>query len=458
MKRLALPHAWRSRFWDRVLAGLFIAAATLVAAVAWQRPARDPKLAFFSPEIYPEELARHTWLGMINNVYTPEKLRRSLETARQQGARLQLDFSPIFLRKHQDIHTTYQSNGQLQQKSFSPLPSHKVKRPNTYSELKRLIAPTAPILKKYRRQIAAIFIADEPYLHGISRSELERAARSVRHLLAENGLHDVPLGVTFAGAMFHPGFAAMIAGQANAYVADIEQYYQNIRGDESEESRRWIEAYSQNRLTTYDLAGNIYTGGGIPEGVDIIAYDLYTASLLQDTLHAHTLAWFAELGASAACTPFKNTSMPQVRTQLSFYSDDNAGAAPGAQEADNALLNAIFTCKSESMLQLLKKHAPKGTTLQLWGESSANGFLDFDARGNKKNEQSQALIAARVRSEMQRTLDFYQRRRRDYAGGLIFFIWDDTVDITINLPISGARSVPGAPAMVFEKIGKRRPH
>ena len=114
-------------------------------------------------------------------------------------------------------------------------------------------------------------------------------------------------------------------------------------------------------LTTYDLAGNIYTGGGIPEGVDIIAYDLYTASLLQDTLHAHTLAWFAELGASAACTPFKNTSMPQVRTQLSFYSDDNAGAAPGAQEADNALLNAIFTCKSESMLQLLKKHAPKGT-------------------------------------------------------------------------------------------------
>lgn len=441
-----------------------LSAALIATAAVWairdreQCPVHPPpqatELTFFTPDGYPEELARSTWLGQIN-VYSVEGVRESLEIARGHGSRLQLDFGPILIRQRppERLRHIYQSGGQTLPKSFAPLPANQVKNMADDDDLTRTLAPFLPVLQEYREHIAAIFLADEPYMHSISRQEMERAAHTVRRIFQENRLPNIKLGVVFAGAMFDPGFANMVAQQADAYVEGIEKYYGSVH--RTDEGNEWAERFSKNRLMTYDQAGNFYTGGGIPEGYDIVAYDLYTATLLLDTLHTRTLDWFAQLGASPACRRFKGAGMPQTRAQLSFFQD--GPVKPNGLENDRPLLGDIFTCKSESMLHLLRKHIPPGSALQLWGEASANGFLEFDVRGEKEAAQPELLIAARVHDEVQRTLDFYNRHRNDFSAGVIFFTWEDTHDNTIDLNIMGARSMPGVPELVFERIGKAQP-
>ena len=56
---------------------------------------------------------------------------------------------------------------------------------------------------------------------------------------------------------------------------------------------------------------------------------------------------------------------------------------------------------------------------------------------------------------MERTLQFYDRYRKEFDAGVMFFVWDDTVDETIDLHILGARSMPGVTNLVFERIGKK---
>lgn len=436
---------------------LLLALAGVTIAAIWhakQCSTPPPPLTFFTPDGYRDELARATPFGQIN-VYNPDTMRESLKVARKHGARLQLDFSIILThqrpRERQQQH--WRKDGQARAKSFAPLSVNKVKDMSSDDELAQALAPYLPALQEYREHVAAIFLADEPYMHGISRAEMERAARTVRRILQENGLQHIKLGVVFSGAMFDPGFAAMVAQQADAYVAGVENYYDTVRA--SDEGRAWAAQFAKARLTTYDLAGNLYTGGGIPQGFDIIAYDLYTATLLLDALHTRTLDWFAQLDASGACRRFRGTDMPQLRTQLSFFQDGSV--QPGGLERDRPLLGDIFACKAESMLHLLRKHMPPGSALQLWGEASANGFLEFDARTNIDAEQPDMLIAARVHDEVQRTLDFYDRHRSAFSAGIIFFVWEDTHDVSINLTILGARSLPGVSELVFDRIGKHLP-
>ena len=81
--------------------------------------------------------------------------------------------------------------------------------------------------------------------------------------------------------------------------------------------------------------------------------------------------------------------------------------------------------------------------------------MEFDAQGNIEADQPQLLVAARVQEEVERTLQFYDRYRKEFDAGVMFFVWDDTVDETIDLHILGARSMPGVTNLVFERIGKK---
>ncbi|MDO5289579.1 MAG: acyltransferase [Pseudomonadota bacterium] len=436
------------------------AAILLLSLASWAWLARQPAppLGFFSPDGYTDELARHTRLGMVS-VTSPQQLRDSLEVAKQYGARLQVDFSLVLplQRPAKDINTTYTHDGKTLHKSFSPLPVNKIKNLPGHAEIKALMAPYWPVMQAYQEQIASILLIDEPYMHGVSRTEMERAAQRMRALLHEHHLSHIRLGITFSSAMFDARFAQMISAQADRYTHEVEQYYANIRhmalqlADEN--ASQWIENYKKNRITTYDLAGNYYTGGGIPKGFDVIAYNLYTATLLQDTVHTKTLAWFADLNVSPACARFKGQDTPSIRAQLSFYQDGPVD--PAGLEKDRPLLSDIFTCKSESILHLLKTHAPsEAHTFQLWGESSANGFMEFNALGEQESSQPELLIAARVQDEVQRTLDFYDKHKADYGAGVMFFIWDDAKDHSIDLNVMGAKSMPGVTRLVFDRIGK----
>lgn len=443
---------------------LFIVAASAVAASFWRIQAFTPSsqqpssLTFFSPDGYTDELAQRTHLGMVN-IYSIDGLRKDLETARKNNSQLQIDFSPIFSQQRPAEHLNqhYVHEGKSYKKSFDPRPLNKVRDLPNKDQLAELLKLFIPLLKEHTQQIAAVFLIDEPYMHGISKAEMSRLAQDVRDLLEENGLQQLPLGITFSAAMFDARFAQLVDQQASQWVHDVEQYYQRLNQSTLQEDReqltQWLDVFKEQRLTTYDLANNYYTGGGIPEGYDVIAYNLYTATLLQDAVHRKTLAWFAEQGLSRACNRFHNLDISQIRSQLSFYKD--GPVEPDGLKQDRDLLNDIFLCKSESILALLKAQAPsRPYRLQLFGESSANGFLEFDSQGNIEKDQPDLLVAARVHEEVERTLRFYDRHQKDFEAGVMFFIWDDTVDGSINLHISGARSMPSVTNLVFERIGK----
>lgn len=439
-------------------------AASAVAASFWRIQSFTPNsqqpssLTFFSPDGYTDELAQRTHLGMVN-IYSIDGLRKDLETARKNNSQLQIDFSPIFSQQRPAEHLNqyYVHEGKSYKKSFEPRPLNKVRDLPNKDQLAELLKLFIPLLKEHTQQIAAVFLIDEPYMHGISKAEMSRLAQDVRDLLEENGLQQLPLGITFSAAMFDARFAQLVDQQASQWVHDVEQYYQRLNQSTLQEDReqltQWLDVFKEQRLTTYDLANNYYTGGGIPEGYDIIAYNLYTATLLQDAVHRKTLAWFAEQGLSRACNRFHNLDISQIRSQLSFYKD--GPVEPDGLKQDRDLLNDIFLCKSESILALLKAQAPsRPYRLQLFGESSANGFLEFDSQGNIEKGQPDLLVAARVHEEVERTLRFYDRHQKDFEAGVMFFIWDDTVDGSINLHISGARSMPSVTQLVFERIGK----
>lgn len=443
---------------------LCMVAAGTVGAMLWRIQSFTPgkqqlvPLTFFSPDGYTDELTQRSQLGMVN-IYSVDGLRKDLETARRNHSRLQIDFSPIIPRQHPSAHLRrhYMHEGKAHEKSFFPLPLNKVKElPNT-EQLRELLKDFLPVLKEYQAQIAAVFLVDEPYMHGLSKDEMTRLAQDVRSLLHENGLSQLPLGITFSAAMFDARFAQLVDQQASQWVHDVEQYHQRLSQStlqaDREQLTQWLNAFKEQRLTTDDLANNYYAGGGIPAGYDVIAYNLYTATLLQDAVHRKTLAWFAEQGFSRACHRFRDLDISQIRSQLSFYKD--GPVEPDGLKKDRDLLNDIFLCKSESILALLKAQAPATPyRLQLFGESSANGFLEFDAQGRIEKDQPKLLVAARVHEEVERTLRFYDRHQKDFEAGVMFFVWDDAFDRSINLHIAGARSMPNVTQLVFERIGK----
>ena len=90
----------------------------------------------------------------------------------------------------------------------------------------------------------------------------------------------------------------------------------------------------------------------------------------------------------------------------------------------------------------------------LWGESSSNGFMEHNSQGELEDGQPELLIAARVQEEVQRTLTFYDRHAREFDAGIMFFLWDDATDHSVELEVQGAHSMPGVTRLVFDRIGK----
>ena len=81
-------------------------------------------------------------------------------------------------------------------------------------------------------------------------------------------------------------------------------------------------------------------------------------------------------------------------------------------------------------------------------ESSSNGVFEYYANGSPKNNQPKLLIESRVYDEVERALDFYSKNRKNIPCGLMFFLYNDAVDFSINLQIFGASSLPS----VIDKI------
>ena len=100
---------------------------------------------------------------------------------------------------------------------------------------------------------------------------------------------------------------------------------------------------------------------------------------------------------------------------------------------------------------LLQEQAASGVKaeIKLIGESSSNGFLEFDAAGIIEPDQPMALVEARVLDEVDRYLKLLRTRGAESIRSIAYFTFDDEYDDTINLHILGASSMKGGLTRIF---------
>lgn len=416
-----------------------------------------PTVGFFTPRGILPELVNKTQFGMIN-IASVEQVERSFAIAQGHPFLINVDLGALvtFPAEPDSLSKFYRnSNGELKTKIFQPSADNKLLRLPSDESLSELLQPYLDILAKHPENIGTVFVADEPYLNGISKKEMERAGRIVRDELDKRGLKHVKLGVTFASGMFDSSFARMIDLESGRYVSDIDRYYLenqahlNTLSDtaktdpETVEFERWVSTVEKSRLVTYDRAGNMYVSGGIPEGYDVVAFDFYISTILLERLHAHTLSWLAVHYPDAGCARFAGMDMASLRKTLSFFRQGEVAEDKRSISRDRQMLDAIFQCRMEAVTAMLKKNlGSRKADLLLISESSNNGAFEFDSQGNIEQDQPMPLVESRVWDEVKRAQDFYNRHRSDFTAGLMFFTYENEYDQTIKLNIGGVSKMP----------------
>jgi hypothetical protein len=442
------------------LLALVFVALVIGTLTYWKstHPAPDDQKAiaenvgFFSPRGPDERFANKVDFAMVN-VNRPDQIATSLAVAKAAGLRLTLDFGPVIAtpRPVEKLRVGYsRADASRAEKAFPPRPDNKMRNILPDDELRIVISPYLDLMQTYAGVVDAVFMVDEPYLNGVSKAELERAAKVFRAELYARGLTKVRLGVLFASAMFHAPFAQMIDREAVRYVETADTYRVSVEG--TAEGAEWVKTFADVRLTTYDAAGNYYTGGGIPRGYDMVAFDFYLSTLLADTVYDRALDWFSANTDEPACDVFANKTVASLRTQLSFYQSGPVVQGDSVRDKDRVLLDQMFDCRMNATIDLLlQEQAASGVKaeIKLIGESSSNGFLEFDAAGIIEPDQPMALVEARVLDEVDRYLKLLRTRGAKSIRSIAYFTFDDEYDDTINLHILGASSMKGVLTRIF---------
>lgn len=262
--------------------------AGAMALLLMQGCAPPTEIGFLSPDGLSSEFSPHVDVAMVNAL-SIEQLTISLHEARRANIRLLVDLGPIMRQPApaSEVKGSYLgSDGNERQKQLAPAPRNKLWAKAGHADGMRRLQAYLPLLSAYTDVVDSVFLIDEPYLNGVSRQAYAALADDVRQTLDGAGLQHVKIGVIFSSALFNADFAQLIQRHAAAYVEAIDNEYLRI-GDQpaSPAEQAWRENIAQHRLTTYDLAGNIYTGGGIPEGVDWVSFNFYVSSLLLDQTH-----------------------------------------------------------------------------------------------------------------------------------------------------------------------------
>ena len=386
------------------------------------------------------------------NAMSPRQVEENLTAAEGHVFSVNIDFS-LLITKVQNprlLKTEYSDTaGDVRQKLFEPVFSNKVRKFVDDDEVEKLLTPYLEVLARHNAHLGIIYLCDEPYVAGISKLKMENEARLVRGIFEKHGMADIKLGITFASGMFDRQFAQLIESQASSYVRNIDDYAAErmeaiiFRGVEPSDFVRWVGAIRTSRLATYDLAGNMYTGGGIPAGFDVVGFDFYLSTILLDMTHEKSLSWFAENHLDESCRPYAGKFMKDVRKNLSFYGVTQTKPDQQRSRKDRKELDSIYNCRMGAVLRLLKRNLGSlRPQLLLISESSANGVMNFDGNGNVSTEQPIELIERRVLDEVRRAEKFYLSHVHEFRGGLIFFPYEDAYDASIKLKIGGVASMP----------------
>ncbi len=431
----------------------------------------NKKIGFFSPG-HLGSFVPHVNFSMLNLnlMYDQETkhlrvnldfLKKNLEYASNYDHRIHLDLGPVITdrKEPESLNSHYKNNqGEKLKKRFKLGGAYKVRKIITDEEIEKRLLGLGNTLKLYQDNIGVIFIADEPYLNGITQVEVNRAVRTIKKLFKKSGIDGLEFGIIFASGLFDANFAKHINRQMMNYVDGIDQHYQKNKflltktGTEAENFKAWVNSIEKLKLTTYDSANNIYLGGGIPTELDVVAFNFYLSTLLFDQIHEHTLHYFATSLAIESCQKFTNKTLSSLRNKLSFIQDGPITAGLDIYENDKALLDEIFNCRMAGSMELLDKALqtfPKPPKLVLIGESSANGVLEFDSQGKAEPNQPELLVEQRILDEVKRSYRYYVSNIDRFNQGLMYFLYPDSFDFTIDLFISGAESAKSVTDFIY---------
>jgi hypothetical protein len=416
-------------------------------------------VGFLSPSGVSKNFADKVNFAMIN-VYNEGQLKENLEIAKNNNLNLLLDLGPSLntSRDGNDIKITYHDNSNTKnEKLLPPLNKNKLRKLPSDSDLLSTINRYMPLIKQYNKNISAIFLADEPYLNGLNKEDLEKVAMLTRTILDDNGLSQIKLGVIFASAMFNKDFATKLDARSGEYVKSIDSHYQEIsnkvkKNTASSDEKEWLDIIKNNRLTTYDSAGNIYTKGGIPKGFDIYTFDFYLSTILLDQLYDDIPNWLSAQGLDRSCDVFKGKTIKELRSELSFFKIGAMNTSESDMKNDKKILDQLYSCRMSTVTKLLQKEitsSAPNSEIVIISESSSNGVMEFDPEGNIKTAQPEKLIELRVLEEVHRAKKFYTGNKTKNISGLMFFLYNDEYDKTIRINIGGAASMPSVLSEIY---------
>lgn len=403
-------------------------------------------VGFFSPRGIDARFASKVNFAIVK-VKSASELGVLIDNASDASLNLVLDFGKtISVPRAQDrVSVRYVTSAENQMTKLFPVRAdNKLRDIYPDQQLRDVIAPYLDQIAKRPGVVDTIFLVDEPYLNGVPKGELERAGQIFREALNKRGLESLKLGVLFASAMFNKSFATNIDQAAMRYVRGIDEYKSRVSGTAAGE--RWVKSYETFRLSTYDLAGNIYTGGGIPKEFNVVAFDFYLSTLLLDGLYEDALNWFSTNTNVPACKVFKGRSVSGLRKSLSFFKGGGVSYTTLAQDKDRTQLNQIFACRMQAVLEMLdqqiKDDGLKDLEIMLIGESSTNGLLEFDPNMVPLKSQPKAIVEARVFDEVSRYLTLFKENKEKGVSRIAFFTFDDEYDQSIGLSIGGVAQMP----------------
>ena len=415
------------------------------------------QVGFFSPSGFSDEFIENVDVSLFN-FKDIEHLRDNLSMAEKSKTKVYLEVGDILKvrRPLGDIKTFYRYEDHNYSKTFLPKNENKLIKTFKPERVDQFFSLTGPTLKKYKDTLEAIFIVDEPYLNGMTFSELETSASLVRKHLDQLGLEHINIGVIYSSAMFNASFAKAVNKKALSYVRSIDNHHAFLKKKKilSNDEVFWLNNIKDIRLTTYDIAGNIYTGGGIPKNIDIIGYDFYLSTLLLDRVHEQSISWLDKNTNIESCSFFKSGSASAIKKQLDFYSPNSKNSLSSLSKT-KTILDQLYICRTEGALSLLNEELANSSRpnrdIVIVSESSANGLLDRKPNGEISPHQNQAKIHDRMTDEVRRALQFFK-----YSGAdtLLFFVYFDEIDFGLNLNISGVQSNEAAKALIFDAAQK----
>ena len=187
-----------------VMRFILILLATLCCIVIEAHSAENVR--FFSPQGVAPAFVPKTHFAMINSMSVEQVKQSQIIAKNTPPFIVNIDFGPVLcdVKSNQLLAKTYISKDcGRHQKALTALSDNKIRTFPSDTEIGKRLAPFLEIMQPYAQNIGTVYLADEPYLNGISKQELERADAKMRSLLKTYKLPKVKIGVIFAGGMFN---------------------------------------------------------------------------------------------------------------------------------------------------------------------------------------------------------------------------------------------------------------